>query len=199
MTFKLINNVARAMRSVGIDFVQLSVEDYWSLFAKHAFGKGESSPHPKLEEIGKEIVKKCKGLPLAAKTLGAALYSELLVKEWENVLNSKMWDFPNDEILSALRLSYSLLPSQLKRCFAYCTIFPKDYEFEKENLMLLWMAEGFLQHTNDMKTMEEVRDGYFLDLVSRSFFQKSVNLNTEINTQYFRSSNSNSFLIIIIK
>ena len=134
------DNVVRAMRSVGIDLGQLFVEDYWSLFTKHAFGNGESSPHPKLEEIGKEIVKKCKRLPLAAKTLGAALYSELLVKEWENVLNSKMWDLPNDEILPALRLSYSLLPSQLKRCFAYCAIFPKDYEFEKENLMLLWMA-----------------------------------------------------------
>ena len=167
------DKVARAMRSVGIDLGQLSVEDCWSLFAKHAFGNGESSPHPKLEEIGKEIVKKCKGLPLAAKTLGAALYSELRVKEWENVLNSKMWDLPNDEILPALRLSYSLLPSQLKRCFAYCAIFPKDYEFGKENLMLLWMAEGFLQQTSGIKTMEEVGDGYFLDLVSRSFFQKS--------------------------
>ena len=167
------DKVARAMRSVGIDLGQLSVEDCWSLFAKHAFGNGESSPHPKLEEIGKETVKMCKGLPLAAKTLGAALYSELRVKEWENVLNSKMWDLPNDEILPALRLSYSLLPSQLKRCFAYIAIFPKDYEFEKENLMLLWMAEGFLQQTSGIKTMEEVGDGYFLDLVSRSFFQKS--------------------------
>ena len=141
------------MRSVRIHHLgQLSPEDCWSLFAKHAFEKGDSSPHPKLEEIGKEIVKKCKGLPLAAKTLGAALYSELRVKEWENVLNSKIWDLPNDGILPALRLSYSFLPSQLKRCFAYCSIFPKDFEFEKENLILLWMAEGFLQQTDITKT-----------------------------------------------
>ena len=172
--------VARVMRSVRIDLGQLSPEDCWSLFAKHAFENGDSSPHPKLEEIGKEIVKKCKGLPLAAKTLGAALYSESRVKEWENVLNSKLWDLPNDEILPALRLSYSFLPSQLKRCFTYCSIFPKDYEFEKENLILLWMAEGFLQQTHDMKTVEEIGDGYFLDLVSRSFFQKS-----NIHKSYF--------------
>ncbi|CBI23819.3 unnamed protein product, partial [Vitis vinifera] len=168
------DKVASIMRSVHIHHLgQLSFEDCWSLFAKHAFENGDSSLHPELEEIGKGIVKKCKGLPLAAKTLGGALYSELRVKEWEFVLNSETWDLPNDEILPALRLSYSFLPSHLKRCFAYCSIFPKDYEFEKENLILLWMAEGFLQQFESKKTMEEVGDGYFYDLLSRSFFQKS--------------------------
>ncbi|XP_034701515.1 putative disease resistance RPP13-like protein 1 [Vitis riparia] len=167
------DKVASVMRSVHIHHLgQLSFEDCWSLFAKHAFENGDSSLRPELEEIGKGIVKKCKGLPLAAKTLGGALYSELRVKEWEFVLNSETWDLPNDEILPALRLSYSFLPSHLKRCFAYCSIFPKDYEFEKENLILLWMAEGFLQQFESKKTMEEVGDGYFYDLLSRSFFQK---------------------------
>ncbi|RVW30533.1 putative disease resistance RPP13-like protein 1 [Vitis vinifera] len=168
------DKVASVMRSVRIHHLgQLSFDDCWSLFAKHAFENGDSSLHPELEEIGKEIVKKCKGLPLAAKTLGGALYSELRVEEWENVLNSETWDLPNDEILPALRLSYYFLPSHLKQCFAYCSIFPKDYEFEKENLILLWMAEGFLDQSASKKTMEKVGDGYFYDLVSRSFFQKS--------------------------
>ena len=85
--------VARVMRSIRIhQFGRLSPEDYWSLFSKHAFENGDSSPHPKLEEIGKEIAKRCKGLPLAAKTLGSALFSELRVEEWENLLNSEIWD-----------------------------------------------------------------------------------------------------------
>ncbi|KAL6328645.1 hypothetical protein AAG906_003330 [Vitis piasezkii] len=168
------NNVATVMHSDRIHHLgQLSFEDCWSLFAKQAFKNGDSSRHPKLEEIGKEIVKECKGLPLAAKTLGGALYSESRVEEWENVLISETWDLPNDEILPALRLSYSFLPSHLKQCFAYCSIFPKDYEFEKENLILVWMAQGFLDQSASKKTMEKVGDGYFYDLVSRSFFQKS--------------------------
>ncbi|CBI23830.3 unnamed protein product, partial [Vitis vinifera] len=170
---KLVYNDRRVVEFHIHHLGQLSFEDCWSLFAKHAFENGDSSLHPELEEIGKGIVKKCKGLPLAAKTLGGALYSELRVKEWEFVLNSETWDLPNDEILPALRLSYSFLPSHLKRCFAYCSIFPKDYEFEKEILILLWMAEGFLQQFENKKTMEEVGDGYFYDLLSRSFFQKS--------------------------
>ncbi|XP_034701291.1 putative disease resistance RPP13-like protein 1 isoform X2 [Vitis riparia] len=170
-----INKVAAVMHSVHTHHLaKLSSEDCWSLFAKHAFENGNSSPHPKLEEVGKEIVKKCDGLPLAVKTLGGALYSEGRVKEWENVLNSETWDLPNNAILPALILSYYHLPSHLKPCFAYCSIFPKDYQFEKENLILLWMAEGFLQQSEKgKKTMEEIGDGYFYDLLSRSFFQKS--------------------------
>ena len=169
------DKVASVMRSVHIHRLeQLSFEDCWSLFTKHAFKNGDSSGHPKLEEVGKDIVKKCKGLPLAAKTLGGALFSELRVEEWEHLLKSETWDLPNDEVLPALRLSYSFLPSHLKRCFAYCSIFPKAYEFEKEKLILLWMAEGFLHESDGKKTMEKVGDGYFNDLLSRSLFQKSI-------------------------
>ena len=102
---------------------------------------------------------------MAVKIFGGALYSKLRVKEWENVLNSKMWDFPNDEILLALRLSYFFPSFTIKTVLFYCSIFPKDYKFEKENLILLWMVEGFLKETNDTKTMEEVADGYLCDLV----------------------------------
>ena len=158
---------------------QLSFEDCWSLFARHAFDNGDSSPYPKLEEIGKEIVKKCNGLPLAAKTLGGLLYSNVKADKWDNVLKSEMWGFPGEEILPALRLSYYYLPSHLKRCFAYCSIFPKGYEFQKESLILLWMAEGLLHQPKgnkkrqELDDMEELCDQYFEELLSRSLFEKS--------------------------
>ncbi|CAI0461781.1 unnamed protein product [Linum tenue] len=68
---------------------------------------------------------------------------------------------------------YHYLPSHLKQCFAYCALFPKDYVFEKEELVLLWMAEDFLVLGKECKTMEEVGGEYFHDLVARSFFQRS--------------------------
>lgn len=154
---------------------ELSNEDCWNLFSKHAFDYGDSNVHQSVEKVGREIVRKCKGLPLAVKTLAGLLRSKNDRQEWYKVLNSEIWDLQDHEsyILPALRLSYHYLPSHLKRCFAYCAIFPKDCEFEKEKLILLWMAEGLLQQSKRNRRIEDVGNEYFCELVSRSFFQQS--------------------------
>ncbi|KAK3199401.1 hypothetical protein Dsin_022816 [Dipteronia sinensis] len=153
----------------------LSHEDCMSLFARHALGTRNFDEYPDLKLIGEEIVKKCKGLPLAAKAMGGLLRTKLDRGEWETVLNSKMWNFPEERIniIPALRLSYYYLPSHLKRLFAYCSIFPKDYEFNKDELILLWMAEGFLPNQRVKKQVEDAGRSYFNELLSRSFFERS--------------------------
>ncbi|KAJ7982362.1 Disease resistance protein [Quillaja saponaria] len=168
--------VGSIMRSVQIHHLkQLSEEDCWKLFAAHAFGKGDCNANPSLEPIGRKIVAKCKGLPLALKTLGSLLYTKLSQEEWESILTSDIWNMPNDDsnIIPALLLSYHYLSSHLKRCFAYCSLFPKDYEFDMEDLVLLWMAENFLQISHKDKRIEDVGNEYFRDLLSRCFFQQS--------------------------
>ncbi|KAM3741358.1 hypothetical protein ACB098_08G170900 [Castanea mollissima] len=154
---------------------KLSEEDCWLLFANHAFENEKSNAYPELKRIGKEIVKKCGGLPLAAKALGCLLHSKLDEEEWNKILKSEIWSLPNDggNILPALRISYYYLPSHLKQCFTYCSIFPKDYLFKKEELVQLWMGEGFLQQHNKNEEMEVIGAEYFLDLVSRSLLQRS--------------------------
>ncbi|KAL7120488.1 hypothetical protein ACP275_02G126200 [Erythranthe tilingii] len=149
----------------------LTDDDCLSLLAQHARRSFEENTE--LKEVGSGLVKKCKGLPLAAKTLGGLLRSKETKNEWENVLNSKIWDLPEEnDILPVLRLSYHHLPSHLKHLFAYCSIFPKDYEFDKNELILLWMGEGFLEQPNTRKRKEELGLEYFNELLSRSFFQR---------------------------
>ncbi|XP_023903855.1 putative disease resistance RPP13-like protein 1 [Quercus suber] len=153
----------------------LSNDSCWRVFTQHALGATDFTMHPELEEIGRDTLDKCKGSPLAAKVLGGLLRAKHSCDEWKNVLNSKIWDIPEEKsnILSILKLSYEYLPSHLKRCFAYCSLFPKDYKFKEKELVLLWMAEGLVQETERNKPMEDIGSEYFQDLLMRSFFQQS--------------------------
>ncbi|KAM4080535.1 hypothetical protein ACJW30_11G024300 [Castanea mollissima] len=155
------------------DLKVLSNDACWSLFIQHARGSTDSVVHPELEEIHCEILNKCKGSPLAAKVLGGALRTKRNPKELKNVLNNKIWEKMG--IIPVLELSYQYLPSHLKRCFAYCSLFPKDYEFEEDELVLLWMAEGLVPEIERNKSMEVLGAEYFHDLLMRSFFQQSSN------------------------
>ncbi|KAF7849439.1 hypothetical protein BT93_L0796 [Corymbia citriodora subsp. variegata] len=154
---------------------ELSIDNCTSLLACHALEAKNFERHPHLETISKKIAEKCRGLPLAAKILGGLLRNKENPDEWEAILNNRIWDVAtgeNDEVLPALKLSYVHLPSNLKRCFAYCAIFPKDYEFERDELALLWIAEGFLDGQKAKDILTSGRN-CFNELVSRSFFQQS--------------------------
>ncbi|KAL7617742.1 hypothetical protein Lser_V15G03337 [Lactuca serriola] len=153
----------------------LSTEDALSLFAQHALGEKSFEKHPTLKLHGEGIVKKCGRLPLALKTLGRVLKTNRSGDEWENLLNSEIWDIQDGRgIFPALRLSYYHLPPHLKQLFAYCSLFPKDYVFYKNRLVLMWMAEGFLSQSKGNMSMEGLGHEYFEELKSRSFFQHST-------------------------
>ncbi|KAG2305629.1 hypothetical protein Bca4012_085157 [Brassica carinata] len=159
----------------GSRIIRLSDGDCWSLFMRTVFPNQDPCLDQEIGDLAERIVYKCQGLPLAVKTLGGVLRFEGNVVEWERVLSSRIWDLPANKsnLLPVLRVSYYYLPAHLKRCFAYCSIFPKGHSFEKEKIVLLWMAEGFLQQTRSSKNLEELGDEYFSELESRSLFQKT--------------------------
>ncbi|KAH0642788.1 hypothetical protein KY289_033762 [Solanum tuberosum] len=150
----------------------LSQEDCWLLFMKRAFGH-QVEINPNLVAIGKEIVKKCGGVPLAAKTLGGLLRFKREEREWKHVRDNEIWNLPQDErsILPVLRLSYHHLPLDLRQCFSYCAVFQKDTKMEKENLIALWMAHGFLLSKGNLDP-EDVGNEVWNELYLRSFFQE---------------------------
>ncbi|XWS42774.1 hypothetical protein CRYUN_Cryun16bG0043200 [Craigia yunnanensis] len=153
-------------------------EDCWSLFKKIAFKDCNllGGIQKELEDIGREIVWKCKGLPLAVKAMGGLMRGNVDVNKWKQILRHSIWELeeegkPNKpKILPALKLSYYHLPSYLKQCYAYCSIFPKAYVFDKKELVKLWMAEAFIQPSGQT-SVEETGIEYFDELLMRSFFQ----------------------------
>ncbi|XP_065870548.1 putative disease resistance protein RGA3 isoform X1 [Euphorbia lathyris] len=149
----------------------LSDEDCWSIIEKKVqYGHGGiSAPlNSDLLAIGKEIAEKCRGVPLAAKVLGGTMALKKDKEAWLSIRNSTAFNASDnrDNIESILKLSFDHLPSSLKPCFAICSIFPKDYFVEKEELIQLWMAEGLLG-TPNVDTGNE----YFSYLLLNSFFQ----------------------------
>ncbi|KAI5447918.1 hypothetical protein KIW84_015384, partial [Lathyrus oleraceus] len=107
---------------------QLSDEDCWSVFAHHpCLPQQECNDNMDLHKIGRKIVKKCKGLPLAAQSLRGLLRLKRDIRDWYNI-NSNICE-NESKIIPALRISYNYLPPYLKRCFVYCSLYPKDYEF----------------------------------------------------------------------
>ncbi|XP_042487535.1 putative disease resistance protein RGA3 [Macadamia integrifolia] len=170
------NNIAKMMSTPNYihHLGTLSDRDCWSLFSQRAFSHGEIPPN-NLVDIGKRIVKKCGGVPLAVKVLGSLMHSKIEEHEWLHMEQCEIWNLPevsSRRIMGILKLSYDHLPSHLKRCFAYCSVFPKDYKFEKKFLIQLWMAEGFLQQPpKGSKQIEDVGNECFYILLWNSFFQ----------------------------
>ncbi|GLT60204.1 hypothetical protein SLA2020_329830 [Shorea laevis] len=145
-----------------------------SIIKQRAFG---NSPIPlDLEAIGWEIAKQCRGVPLVANVIGGTLGNSRNKGYWlsiKNNMNSGELQEEDGEILSILKLSFDRLPEPaLKQCFAFCSNFPKDCVMQRQKLIELWIAEGFIQSPEgSSKSMEDIGNEYFDDLLSYSLFQ----------------------------
>jgi hypothetical protein len=150
----------------------LNDEDFWDFIKQCAFGSDSSHIDTKLELIGRSILPKLKGSPLAAKTIGRLLGMNLDTTHWSNILESELWQLRQEgtDILPALRLSYVYLPFNLKKCFSLCAVYPKDHNFEKASLAELWVAKGFVVPEGNIP-LQDIGSQYFEDLVNRAFFQ----------------------------
>ncbi|KAF2301111.1 hypothetical protein GH714_020165 [Hevea brasiliensis] len=143
------------------------------------FDEKNNEERGRLEAIGREIVEKCDGLPMAAKTLACLLRSKQSWKEWQSVLDSEVWELDGlwekgsetQSGFASLWLSYYNMVSELRPCFSYCSIFPKDHEIKKDVLIQLWMAQGYLRQT-PAEDMERIGEKYFQNLAAFSFFEE---------------------------
>ncbi|XP_030510545.1 putative disease resistance protein RGA3 [Cannabis sativa] len=152
-----------------ITLKKLSDEQCWFIIRQLVFVEGEENEIKLLEEIGRKIASKCKGLPLVAKVLGGLMYYRKSLSQWNDILQNKLWDSKvvEEEIFAPLLLSYYDLSPLEKCCFSYCSLFPKDYIFERDMLIEMWMSQGYV---GDSRTGQEC----FESLVMRSFFDDYI-------------------------
>ncbi|XP_078166448.1 disease resistance protein RGA2-like [Carex rostrata] len=177
-----IETVASTTRPVRHNLEHLNEHNSWTIFQRRAFGSGVEESAV-LVKIGKEIVKKCGGVPLAIKSLGMLLSEKYREREWQAVLHSKSWekgfedadDVWHKQILNALRVSYDHLPPHVKQCFVFCVVFPKGYVMDKEMLIQLWIANGFIQCEGNMEP--EVKGEAVFNVLKRRYFLQPEKFN----------------------
>ncbi|XP_044422318.1 disease resistance protein RPM1 [Triticum aestivum] len=157
----------------------LAEDKAWDLFCKKSFpGEANHDCPTKLKSLSKEIVIKCKGLPLVVVLVGGLLrVHEKTVEEWRRINVQLSWEIINnlrlDHVRNVLHLSFIYLPTHLKSCFMYCSLFPEDYFFKRKQIIRLWIAEGFIEERGE-STLEEVAEGYLKELIDRNMLQLVV-------------------------
>ncbi|KAL5722263.1 hypothetical protein ACHQM5_005803 [Ranunculus cassubicifolius] len=140
----------------------LNDEEAWDLMGKKAFpdhltGLNWTSSSD-VEKCGREMVKKCGGLPLAIVVLGGILAAKTSLNEWEDVSHDigKYMSKGQVGVMAILSLSYSDLPYHLKPLFLYLGLFPEDYNIPINSLIRMWVAENLVSQTHG----NEVTMGY---------------------------------------
>ncbi|KAI3861480.1 hypothetical protein MKW98_000432 [Papaver atlanticum] len=166
-------------RSLHLEPRFLTDEESWGLLCKKAVlrtNTAETNISPGLQKIGREMVRKCGGLPLRVTVLGGLLTTKKTdITEWEIVqrnMNTHMNRGQNG-VMEILSLSYNDLPYHLKPCFLYLGLFPEDCHIPARKMIQLWTAEGFMPQLNGY-TMEDLGEQQYLaELIERCMVQVS--------------------------
>uniref|UniRef100_A0A5K0UU12 Uncharacterized protein n=2 Tax=Nymphaea colorata TaxID=210225 RepID=A0A5K0UU12_9MAGN len=166
---------------------EFNFQQSWDLFLNVALREGQTEQDlvmHNIKEVGVSIVKKCGGLPLVIKTVGSMMLTKQMSREdWKSVDDSKIWEWKRPaassstseiggDILPGLILSYDDLPYYLKSCFVYCCIYPKDYEIERERLIMQWVAHGLIEEKKHID-VEATANQYIQDLIRRCLIEEN--------------------------
>ncbi|XXG74406.1 hypothetical protein AAC387_Pa07g3134 [Persea americana] len=170
-----IENVARTMGAIEKHIHRpkiLSDENSWSLFSKIAFAwNGGKYPNSDVASLGKEIVARCKGLPLAIRVVGGMMLGKGdSVSEWrrisEHLKEALAEENTGGMVMSSLEVSYEELPTYLKPCFLCFSMLPEDYVIAVDEIVCWWIGEGFVSETNGRTAFETGKE-YLVELYNR--------------------------------
>ncbi|XP_004963180.1 putative disease resistance RPP13-like protein 3 [Setaria italica] len=149
---------------------ELSDKNSKKLFYSLTFGGEEKRPcSDNLDMVSDTIIHKCRGLPLAIITIAGVL-ARKPIEEWSDVYNSIGFGPDENEVedmKKILSFSYYDLPSHLRTCLLYLSIFQEEYFIDKRELILRWIAEGFIYEERG-KAFFDVGDSYLRELMNRN-------------------------------
>ncbi|XP_047049883.1 uncharacterized protein LOC124654952 isoform X2 [Lolium rigidum] len=152
----------------------LSEDDCWTIFSEKAFGDGNCF-NACLKTIGKQIAKRCDGIPALAHFLGSIVHNQGMYV-WLAARDEAIWKLERtysgrSKVFSSLNKLYYDMPSALKLCFLYLSIFPKGSAIDKEKLIRQWIALDMIGSRHETLPSYVHGEMYIQDLLSIHFLQ----------------------------
>uniref|UniRef100_A0A453KM27 Protein kinase domain-containing protein n=1 Tax=Aegilops tauschii subsp. strangulata TaxID=200361 RepID=A0A453KM27_AEGTS len=152
----------------------LSEDDCWEIFSEKAFGDG-GTVNACLKKIGKQIVKRCDGIPSLAHFLGSVVHNQVM-DVWLAARDEPIWKLESTysmkvKVFSSLNQIYYDMPSALKLCFLYLSVFPKGSIIDKEKLIRQWIALDIIGSKHGTLPSYVQAEMYIQDLLSIHFLQ----------------------------
>ncbi|XP_027095776.1 putative late blight resistance protein homolog R1A-3 [Coffea arabica] len=147
----------------------LNDERSWKLLEKMLFHNHGCPPH--LLGVGQKIASNCKGLPLALAASAVLLRrEEQNLDRWGRIEESSNPGIAGKGFMDILELSYKRLPDHLKPCFLYFGSLQAGKEVSAQKLILLWIAEGFIQKAaiGSIGSLEVLGRDYLIELIDHS-------------------------------
>jgi hypothetical protein len=153
----------------------LDQDESRKLLRRKVFQRGDCPRE--LKTLLRQMAIGCRGLPLSIVVLGGLLAKvEKTHRTWSEICGNVNWHL--SECKDILALSYTYLPRHLKPCFLYLGVYPEDFEIPVKQLINLWVAEGFIQHTDHKVSSEKVAEDYLKELIDRSLVQMASVIRT---------------------
>lgn len=190
----------------------LSEEEGWELFSRIALSHRTNYNKKIFESLGKEMLKKCDGLPLAIVALAGILNTKSSIRGWQHVseaVRARVMESSGihmyGRVGDLLALSYDDLPYDLKPCFLHLAIFPEDCRIPTGMLTRMWIAEGLIpthreRSPEDIATqrLEELSNRFMVQVVRTNFKGdiKAVRLHDMLRDLCVRKAKEQSFLEI---
>lgn len=149
----------------------------WTIIKQTSGFEGRPEPDKeKLEQIGWETAKFCWGSPHVAKLLGAMLrYKDATewAEEMSQAPHSYLFECCTEETNLTpgfLIRAYSMMPSSLRLCYAYCAIFPKGHTIDKAYLIHQWIDLRLIE-PSDILSATQLAEEYIRCLLDLSLLQ----------------------------
>uniref|UniRef100_A0ACD5TRX7 Uncharacterized protein n=2 Tax=Avena sativa TaxID=4498 RepID=A0ACD5TRX7_AVESA len=159
----------------------MSEDDGLRLLMKNAFQPYDGT----FQELGRAIVERCDGLPLAIKVVAGVLSTKRTVVEWEMVRDSEWYvEGLPPGVEGSLYVSYRNLPDELKQCFLWCALLPPNFGINRDAVSYWWVAEGFVRKERG-RSIYKTAEGYYYELIKRNLLQpKPEFVNQGVSTMH---------------